>query len=594
MSLPIILEIAIGLIFIYLTLSLVASEIQEILSALLQWRAEHLKHSIEQLLSGDSYAGRIPRKSERQSNQQNKQAAKDLTDRLYSSPLIENLNYEAQGRLAGGLRSILHGIGAAYRLLTFSRNVFGNKTSGPSYIPAETFASSLIECLRLGDVQQLLVRSRFSEFAESDVRGPLHNMLYELRAQLGREDILTAEIAYFDHELQQAQTDLGAQYITLESALQRLCVALQTFETMAADLPLFSNPSAARLLAASPLTENRPISDAQISDMHIGGAQISDTQANNMPAADMPAANVSLTDMPTADAQITSRQTIEQAYTQSFLIRVGYLRKSLNGNTPKAEAVLIRIRPSLAELTALLDPNSVTYAELVALAQREGGAVWATLENFQQEVVPPRLRESLATLGSRAERRITSRIQTTGTELQQFQTEIEDWFNQGMERASGVYRRNVKGVGILIGLAIAFTLNADTFYMLQRLSSDQAVRSSIVQTADQLEVQGINSAEALAQSLSLDELSERMEGNLRSVGSAVEEALSAYPLPIGRAQNVTDAQKLAETNWRIPWISQRFVGWSITGLALSMGASFWFDLLRKVTSVRSTGDRPKS
>ena len=54
MSLPIVLEIAIGLIFVYLTLSLVASEIQEILSALLQWRAEHLKRSIEQLLAGDT------------------------------------------------------------------------------------------------------------------------------------------------------------------------------------------------------------------------------------------------------------------------------------------------------------------------------------------------------------------------------------------------------------------------------------------------------------------------------------------------------------------------------------------------------------
>jgi hypothetical protein len=580
MSLPIILEIAIGLIFIYLTLSLIASEIQEILSALLQWRAEHLKHSIEQLLlSGNSPAGYTSRKSELQSNQQNRQAAKDLANRLYSSPLIENLNYEAQGRLAGAMRSIVHGIGALYRLLTFGRNVFDNKTSGPSYIPAETFASSLIECLGIGDVQQLLVRSRFSEFAESDVQRPLHNMLYELRAQLGQEDLLTAEIAYFDRELQQAQTDLGAQHITLESALQRLSLALQTFESMAADLPLLASSSSANVPSATASPTDPPTADLQ---------------ASNAPTAAVPITNPQSTDLQSPNLQNANLQSAEQAAAQAFLTRVGYLRNSLNGNTPKTESVLIRIRPSLAELTALLDPNSPTYAELVALAQREGGAIWATLEKFQQEVIPPRLRESLATLGSRAERRITDRLQTTGTELQQFQAEIEDWFNQGMERASGVYRRNVKGVGILIGLAIAFTLNADTLYMLQRLSSDQAVRSSIVQAAEQLEIQGIDSADTVAKSLSIDELSESMESDLRSVGAAVEEALADYPLPIGRTQSVLLAQRQAEANWPIPWIPQRLVGWSITGLALSMGASFWFDLLRKVTSVRSTGDRPKS
>ena len=518
MSLPIVLEIAIGLIFIYLTLSLVASEIQEILSALFQWRAEHLKRSIEQLLAGEG--------ASRRSSRQNYKDAKTLADRLYDSPLIENLNYEAQGRLASWLRAILHGIGAIYRTLTFSRNVFGHRTSGPSYIPAETFATSLIERLKLTDFQQLLVRSRFGNFAETDLQRPLHDMVHELRARLGNENLLTAEIAHFDCELQQILTDLSSQRVTLESALQQLSIALQTFESMAADMPL---PS---------------------------GSQAS-------------------------------------AVAQSFLTRVRYLRNSLDGNAQKNAALLARIQPSLEDLTALLNPNSDTYAELVAVAQREGGAVRDAVENLQQEVIPPRLRESLATLGARAERKIKPGLQATGAELQQFQTEIEDWFNHGMERASGVYRRNVKGVGLLIGLAIAFTLNADTFYMFGRLSSDPAIRNSIVQTADQLEVRGINSPGALARDSSIDQISERLEGDLRSVGQAVENTLADYPLPIGRTPNVLAAQRASEANWPIPLIPQRLLGWAVTALALSMGASFWFDLLRKVVSVRASGNPPK-
>ena len=192
-------------------------------------------------------------------------------------------------------------------------------------------------------------------------------------------------------------------------------------------------------------------------------------------------------------------------------------------------------------------------------------------------------------------------MQGVDNELQQLQTELETWFNNGMTRASGVYRRNVKGVGLLIGLAIAFTLNADTFYMFQRLSNDPAIRNSIVQAAEKIEVRGIQTPEQLAAANGISQLSdditaqiaENMQIDLRSVGAAVEQSLDQYPLPIGRSKAVINAQQAAEKDWPIKFIPQRLVGWMITALALSMGASFWFDLLRKVTSVRASGDKPK-
>ncbi|MGB7251440.1 MAG: hypothetical protein WBC73_21070 [Phormidesmis sp.] len=540
MSLPIVLEIAVGLIFIYLTLSLIASEIQEILSALFQWRAEHLKRSIEQLLAGDELSDRTYRKRSRRDDDgtgktisnpgQHRRAAKALADELYDSPLIENLNYEAQGRIAGILRGLLHTMGAIYRTVTFSRNVFGRKTSGPSYIPAETFATSLIERLRLEDFQRLLVRSRFDDFVHNEVRIPVHEMINTLRARLSNEELLVAEMTYFDRTLNQISADLDGRRLTLEMALDQLGDHLRTFESMAADSPLLN-------------------------------------------------------------------LSTESTVVQSFLKRLRYLRESFSsseGQSSKTQVLISRLRPSLGDLTALLDPDSPTYNELVALAQREGGAILNVLETLQKEVLPPQLRQSLATLGSRAEAQIRAAGKASGDELHQLQSEIETWFDNAMERASGVYRRNGKGVGLLIGLAIAFTLNADTLYMFQRLTTDQAIRNSIVQTAEQLEIRGIDSPEALASDLSIDELSERMESNLRSIGTAVEDTLADYPLPIGRTQSVLAAQQAAEDSWPIPLIPQRLVGWLITALALSMGASFWFDLLRKVTSVRSSGNPPKS
>lgn len=529
MSLPIVIEIAIGLIFIYLTLSLVASEIQEILSALFQWRAEHLKRSIEQLIAGDGLLPSTPTAKSLAipprplTAKQAKNINKAFADSLYSTPLIANLNYEAQGRVTGFFRSILHGVGAIYRTITFTRNVFGKQTSGPSYIPAETFATSLIDRLKLKDFQRLLVRSRFSDFINNEINLPLHNTVNELRAQLANEELLAAEMTYFEQSIHQITADLTSQRLTLASALNQVMGQLQDFETMAADAPLID-------LGASP------------------------------------------------------------AMVQSFLNRLRYLRVGLSGQTSDSSILLARLTPSLSDLTALLDPSSPTYAELVTLAQREGDAAISALETLQQTVIPPRLRDSLSTLAQKAE----SRSQAATGEILQLQQEIEGWFNNGMERASGVYRRNVKGVGILIGFAIAYSVNADTFNMFQQLSTDHAVRSSILQTAEQLELRGIDSTEALANDLSIDQLSEQIEGDLRSIGLAVEDTLASYPLPIGRTPALLAKQQAAQQEWPIPFIPRRFVGWAITAIALSMGASFWFDLLRKITAVRASGNRPKS
>jgi hypothetical protein len=52
------------------------------------------------------------------------------------------------------------------------------------------------------------------------------------------------------------------------------------------------------------------------------------------------------------------------------------------------------------------------------------------------------------------------------------------------------------------------------------------------------------------------------------------------PLPIGWAS-------LSDEN---PII--RLIGWLITGIAISLGAPFWFDLLSKFVNIRAAGQKP--
>ena len=90
MNLPVIIDIIIGLVFIYLTLSLLASEIQELIATVWQWRAEHLKKSIEVLISGGSEGAKDPLQFKR---------VGQLAHAIYANPIIKDLNQGAKGLL---------------------------------------------------------------------------------------------------------------------------------------------------------------------------------------------------------------------------------------------------------------------------------------------------------------------------------------------------------------------------------------------------------------------------------------------------------------------------------------------------------------
>lgn len=155
MNLSAVLDIAIGVIFIYLILSLLASEIQELVATVLQWRAKHLKESIENLLVGDN-----------KKDPPEMLAAKRLANQLYTNPLIENVNQEATGLIVNLLRKPTWQLGKKYQLVTENEEtVFGRgKHTGPSYIPSETFATTLLETLKIPNLTHKFSEIKLCEF----------------------------------------------------------------------------------------------------------------------------------------------------------------------------------------------------------------------------------------------------------------------------------------------------------------------------------------------------------------------------------------------------------------------------------------------
>jgi hypothetical protein len=113
-----ILEVAIGIIFVYLITSVICSTIREGLEAWLKTRAAYLEHGIRELLHSPSTEG----------------GAIDLADSFYKHPLIFGLFSGEYKTSANGRKPSL----------------FANGKNLPSYVPSRNFALALMDIAARG------------------------------------------------------------------------------------------------------------------------------------------------------------------------------------------------------------------------------------------------------------------------------------------------------------------------------------------------------------------------------------------------------------------------------------------------------------
>jgi hypothetical protein len=174
-------------------------------------------------------------------------------------------------------------------------------------------------------------------------------------------------------------------------------------------------------------------------------------------------------------------------------------------------------------------------------------------------------------------------VASTGaqTRLQHLHDGVEVWFNNAMDRVSGAYKRNVQGWLLAIGIVIAFAMNADTIQMWRQLSANDELRTAMVERATStLPTLDTIVNRPAGDSLTLEEARERYQ-----VASALVEEMD---LQLGWSNE-------EGRNWPDEPGPRFFkiVGLLLTGIAISLGAPFWFDLLNKVISIRAAGRSPE-
>lgn len=611
MNLPLVLDIVISLGFIYLILSLLASEIQELVTTVLQWRARHLRDSIENLLSG---AGSTV----------DQQKAQFLVKAIYDDPLIRNLNQQ-----------VVKGVAArGFRLLSqwlFSGNkegAFGSdQSSGPSYISPDSFATALLERFGLASLLDKLVESRLDQFVEriigdvtvtetsvvlKDATNPTG--LWTIAQNCGVDLSNDRAFRHLVEDFRDVQNDFYTDHITVEICLDRLSESLDRFfesypDSKSDNVAYFLDRAFAFKLGLFGKNNERAVLSAglqptlsDISALIDKGSIVYKQVAHRYEA------------MATQAAAITEQ--IDRRTAELLEQRSGLDATTMTQHTPTDDDLKACRDQAISEL----DPKSLQVYNDYQAYQRAAHAL---------DHLPPSMKDSMTVLARRAE----TRVQDTVNSVHVFQQEVAQWFDHSMERASGVYKRNAKGVAIVIGVLIAMVTNSDTFHMVNRLSSDESLRKIIVDQASQIKPQDQTPAAA--------------QQTLEALKSQTEEVLLNIPLPLswnasnlsrqlGCAVPVNPASQpsispskqtyntLTQQQWNdiyraclnldpqapVPQesvpvqVTQMIVakpmgflrmmaGWLVSGFAISMGAPFWFDLLGKLVNVRNTGGKPK-
>jgi hypothetical protein len=191
-----------------------------------------------------------------------------------------------------------------------------------------------------------------------------------------------------------------------------------------------------------------------------------------------------------------------------------------------------------------------------------------------------------------------------------------------MDRLSGAYKRNLKFIAIGVGCLVAGIVNGDSFAVGRALWSDSALRAEMVQAASTTvhagppsTDPGTGSAQEVAAAFA------KANSDLRPLpigwancedleARAAEATADAQLAPRTTAAQVTKANEAARAAtaalnaadcsragrgtraWNLYWL-YKIIGLFATGLALSLGAPFWFDTLSKFMNIRGAGAKPE-
>jgi hypothetical protein len=228
-------------------------------------------------------------------------------------------------------------------------------------------------------------------------------------------------------------------------------------------------------------------------------------------------------------------------------------------------------------------------------------------------------------------RALQSLLDTAGDNINGARERIEKWYDSSMDRVSGWYKRRTQVIILFLGLGTAVVVNADTIAIFKSLMNDPPLRNSLVAAAAEYarsnspadnantntntnaNVNANTNAAVVNANTNANTNAGRSSSTLPAAGGACAEdpkspeckveknlqQIKKLGLPVGwdcsDERSLPQCVQFSLTPWQwavfqpggSAWLL-KFFGWLLTGVAVSLGAPFWFDLLNKFMVIRST------
>jgi hypothetical protein len=210
---------------------------------------------------------------------------------------------------------------------------------------------------------------------------------------------------------------------------------------------------------------------------------------------------------------------------------------------------------------------------------------------------------------------LTAFVRDAAGDLDKLRARIETWFDDAMDRLSGIYKRFAQYFLLALGILIAVVLNIDSVHLAVALYQQPTLRAQIV-----AEIPSVVSRDqgTSGQGSSATTPAPGATGDPAADLQQAVQQMQSLALPIGRPpcasffgepDTAAPAQPAVPTTLKTTgkpvvcaskakyhdyaqWAYWTVLGWLITGVAISLGAPFWFGLLQNIMNLRAAGAPP--
>jgi hypothetical protein len=585
-ALEAILDVAIGMIFMWLILSVATMSVQEWIASYLKWRAKDLETAIRRLLGNNQL----------------------WAEQLYAHPLIQGLSKKT-----------------------------GKK---PSYIPANKFALALADVVLTAGTeqsfiqQQLLAAKREIDNAPDQLIPFIQYLFKRFGKYIGRlshgisyffgsdrglpeqkfEELLTltqklfheshsAALGELQHKLKEFFLGVISDKTTLDNG-KEVTIASADFLN---SYPLFRSSILGLLNIILEDQPNLKLRWAEII-VHNDKKLIAEAEKNLEEGQSLrdklremvleKAENFELSEENIESIVSSIRQTLDEI---NFLPAVNYIQ-DLIGTQQGMEAIQILNPPLYKSLSQLRD-------DTIGIANTPGIL----------EAVRTRFAIAAANLGKEEHKLATLRLNT------------ETWFNESMDRLSGWYKRKATLLAFVIGLVLAGFLNVDSVVLAEHLWKEPSVRQALVANATKFTEENPELPESMGGDSPQDAVTffrSQFEGlevplGWKFTNMPLEPGQSCSLIPIGynsvwgmpaevpesqletnvveefasgsetqQESTASTCQQISNFPKTLAGAGLKILGIVLSAVAAAQGAPFWFDILKKVVNIRGSGANP--